>query len=200
MYPLLQDRIRAHGVWIVLVLLCLVLQLLGLKDSLRFDRELIAGGEFWLLVSGHLLHLNWSHFMLNMAGVLLVAVFFNSCYRPLQWLVFLVFSALFTGLALFALTPDLQGYVGMSGVLHGLFILGAWQESKVHALSGWVLFALVIAKLAYEQVFGALPGSESLSGGKVAVDAHLYGAVSGLMFVALNCLFDRSTASDRSYR
>ena len=44
---------------------------------------------------------------------------------------------------------------------------------------------IVAGKLAWEQFAGPLPGSESGSGGPVIVDAHLYGAVGGLLAAVL---------------
>jgi hypothetical protein len=42
-----------------------------------------------------------------------------------------------------------------------------------------VICAVVVGKLLYEQLVGPLPGSESVAGGTVIVNAHLYGAVGG---------------------
>ena len=39
----------------------------------------------------------------------------------------------------------------------------------------------VVGKIVWEQVVGPMPFSESTSGGPVLVDAHLYGAVGGLL-------------------
>jgi membrane associated rhomboid family serine protease len=40
---------------------------------------------------------------------------------------------------------------------------------------------LVCGKLLWEQAVGPLPGSAEVAGGKVIVDAHLYGAIGGLV-------------------
>ncbi|MCW9014207.1 MAG: rhombosortase [Gammaproteobacteria bacterium] len=188
MKSVLHNLLRTYAVWIVLFLLCLIIQWLELRQLLRFDRDLIVQGNVWLLISGHLVHLNWNHFILNMAGILLVVLFFNRYCSQRRWLIFILFSSAFTGLGLFWLNPELTWYVGMSGVLHGLFVMGAWYESRNYALSGWLLLSLIVAKLLYEQMAGAMPGSESMTGGKVAVDAHLYGGLSGGLFVVLSYL------------
>ena len=44
-----------------------------------------------------------------------------------------------------------------------------------------ILAAFVIAKIAWEQFAGPMPGSEATTGGKVIVEAHLYGAFGGLL-------------------
>lgn len=182
----IRGYIEGHSVWLVLFMSCFVMQLTGLDDALRFDRQQISEGDYWLLLSAHFVHLNWSHFVLNMSGLVLVALFFNRYLSPASWILFTLFSALFTGLALYLFNPELYFYVGLSGVLHGLFILGAGYECRQFAKSGIVLLVLIGGKLFWEQYAGALPGSESMSGGHVVVDAHLYGAVSGLIVLLLH--------------
>ena len=74
-------------------------------------------------------------------------------------------------------------YVGLSGVLHGLFVSGCLMDIRNGHRDALLLFILISAKLAWEQVSGPLPGSESTAGGHVVVDAHLYGALSGVVLV-----------------
>lgn len=169
--------------WLVLFAVCLGLQVAGLEPVLNFDRGRIADGQWWLLLTGHLVHLNWSHFALNMAGLAIVAMFFSAYLSWLAWYGLLLWSMLFTGLCLYWFSPDLIRYVGLSGVLHGLFIVGAWHEFRRYRLSGAVLLLGLVAKLTWEQLMGAMPGSESITGAHVAVAAHLYGAISGALFL-----------------
>ena len=44
-----------------------------------------------------------------------------------------------------------------------------------------MLAVFVAGKLLWEQTVGPLPGSESSAGGTVIVNAHLYGAVGGVL-------------------
>jgi rhomboid family GlyGly-CTERM serine protease len=186
MYALLIFWLRAYGFWLVLLSLCVISQATALNTLLRFDRMAINHGELWLLVSAHLTHLNWQHFGLNMGGLLIVAVFFRRYCTLKAWSVVFVMSALSVGLGLYYFNPEIQRYVGLSGVLHGMFIVGAWFEMKRYPKSGGVLMVLLVAKLIWEQVSGALPGSESMAGGHVVVDAHLYGAIGGAIFLLLH--------------
>lgn len=95
-------------------------------------------------------------------------------------------SSLFVSLGLYWFNENIQWYVGLSGVLHGLFVVGAWFEYQHYNRSGSILMLLIIAKLIWEQVAGPLPGSEEMTGGHVAVDAHLYGALGGFVFLLLH--------------
>jgi len=177
-------RLRGLILWGVLFLLCVMLQYFELPRLLRFDRHLIDAGQWWLIITGNLVHLGWHHLWLNMAGLMLVAVFFSPYYRFSEWLILLLLSSLFVGGGLYWFNPELIWYVGLSGVLHGLFIAGGWQEYKRYGKSGALLLLLIVGKLLWEQIMGAMPGSEAVSGGRVMVDAHLYGALAGGVFVA----------------
>ena len=178
--------IKQHIFWLILIVVCLLLQAMGLAESLRFDRSLIEQGDYWLLLSAHFVHLNWNHLWLNLAGLVLVMVFFGRYCAVTVWSVVIFVSALSVALGLLGFNDNIHWYVGLSGVLHGLFVVGAWYEYRHYAKSGTVLMALVMAKLIWEQVSGALPGSESMTGGHVVVDAHLYGALGGLLFLLLH--------------
>ena len=43
------------------------------------------------------------------------------------------------------------------------------------------LIIVIAGKLTYEQLVGSLPGTSDMSGGPVVVDAHLYGAIGGIV-------------------
>jgi hypothetical protein len=77
------------------------------------------------------------------------------------------------------LSRNMLWYVGLSGVLHGLIIAGAIRGLRQLPGESAVILAAVIGKLTWEQLAGPLPGSESVSGGNVIVNAHLYGAIGG---------------------
>ncbi len=184
----IKNRISAqwnHVLWLFLFIICFSLQSAGLVSTFQFDRGLIDQGQYWLLLTGHLVHLNWMHWGLNMAGLVIVAVFFSLYGSILDWLFVLLFTAIVTGLGLYWFHPELIWYVGLSGVLHGLFVYGAIREIRFYPFSGYVLVLLLAGKLFWEYMNGALPGSEQMTGGRVLVEAHLYGAIAGLVAVFL---------------
>ncbi len=166
---------------VALLLLCLLLQLLELHALLRYDRDAILSGAFWRLFTGHFMHLGWSHLSLNLAGLLLVWLLFGALQSWKQWLLHWVFSALSVAFGLLWFNPELIWYVGLSGVLHGLFVAGVLTEVRYRKPLAVPVLLVFIAKLIWEQLYGPLPGSEQSAGGPVVVDAHLYGAVGGLI-------------------
>jgi rhomboid family GlyGly-CTERM serine protease len=109
----------------------------------------------------------------------LIWALFGKYLSVAYWLLVLTVSCLLTSAGLLLFNPQLQWYVGLSGVLHGLFIVGSIYDIKSGRLDANLLLLAVCLKLVWEQVAGPLPGSESTAGGNVIVDAHLYGAVSG---------------------
>lgn len=170
----------SHVLWLVLFILSFSLQAFDWVEASRFDRALVERGDVWLVLTGHFVHLNWSHWLLNMAGLAIVAFFFSSHASFKQWLSVILVSAGVISAGIWWWITDIQSYVGLSGVLHGLFLYGALREIRFYPVSGYVLFAVLIAKLAWEFFNGALPGSEEMAGGRVLTEAHLLGAVGGV--------------------
>lgn len=169
--------------WLLgLLLLALVLlSLLGESGrlALRYQREAVLQGEYWRLVTGHLVHGSTQHLILNAAGLALIAALFPRDYSWRAWLLIALFSMLAIDAGLVFYEPQLVWYVGLSGVLHGALAAGAiaWWRHESRALA-LLLSAILLGKLAWEQWHGALPLSGDLT---VVVDAHLYGAVGGAL-------------------
>lgn len=165
---------------LLIVFAVLILQSLpGAVEALRYQADAI-GSQPWRLVTGHWVHLGWMHLLLNGAGIALLAVLFSQELKPLDWIITATIMPLVISGGFLVLNPELQWYVGLSGVLHGLMMTGClllWRTQKNLAA---VIAVVVIAKLAHEQWAGAESGTEQLISGNVVVDAHLYGAVAGL--------------------
>jgi len=177
------QAILKHKFPITITLIVTFIALIGSDANhwLRFDRAALLNGEVWRLISGHFAHLGWSHLMMNVFGLILIWVLFNNTAPDRRWVMLLVLSALGTSLLLLWLNPALKWYVGLSGVLHAFFVFGCLNEIHSGRQSSWILLAFVIVKLIWEQIAGPLPGSEQSAGGHVIVDAHLYGAIFGLL-------------------
>lgn len=151
------------------------------RSGLRFDRAGIADGEWWRLLSGHLVHLGPSHMLLNVAALLLLWWLVGPGLTLGGWLLVIAASVACIDLGLWFLDPGLSWYVGMSGLLHGLFAAGIIARLRSAPVEALVLGVLLAAKLLFEQLAGPLPGSEASAGGAVVVNAHLYGAAGGVV-------------------
>ena len=155
------------------------------RELLRYDRDGIANGEVWRFVSGHFVHLSFSHWVLNGAGLLLVWFLVGEFLHDRQWIVVTLVSVVCIDIGFWVLEPQLQWYVGLSGLLHGYLaagIIAAYRQRKIEMA---VLAAAVVGKLVYEQLLGPVPGSEFSTGGAVITAAHLYGAIGGLIASAI---------------
>lgn len=176
-----KKRAPGPGAWLVgLALAAMVLLWLGgagVQAALRYERDAVLDGEYFRLITGHLVHFDLRHLSLNVAGAALIALLFARTYALWQWIAVLAVSVLSIDLGFLIFKPQLDWYVGASGVLHGALAAGAiawWRtESRLFA---FILSAIVVGKLAHEQLQGALPLAGELP---VIVDAHLYGALGG---------------------
>ena len=163
------------------------------REWLRFERGPIGDGEVWRLITGHFVHLGLTHFLLNSAGLVLVWILVGRGFAFLEWLAIIAGSIAAIDIGLWIFSPELEWYVGLSGLLHGMLvggILASWRERRSEAL---ILGLVIAGKLAYEQLLGPLPGSEGTSGGTVIVDAHLYGVVGGIILAGILIRVRRTT-------
>ncbi len=188
LHELEQTSPKASGLrlWLLPVIVLLVAVLLSLGGEtalawLRFDREGISAGEIWRLVSGHFVHLGWPHFALNATGMALVWYLVGDAFDTRRWLLISVVCVLTMDTGLWVFDPDLQWYVGLSGLLHGILAAGLVARLSHPDKEALVLMLLLLGKLAWEQFSGPLPGSEETAGGPVVVDSHLFGSLGGVL-------------------
>ena len=153
----------------------------SISEALRYDAIAIKEGQLWRLITAHFVHLSLSHLWLNLGGLILVFAFFAQCISIRYWLFCLAVNALGISVLIYFLNPEITWYVGLSGILHGLFILGGIADIQHRKWEGIAFTAIIISKVLFEQISGPLPGSEEAAGGPVLVDAHFYGAMLGLL-------------------
>jgi len=155
------------------------------RELLRYDRLAIAGGEVWRLLSGHIVHLSWTHYALNAAGMFLIWYLVGARFSAASWGTVAVLTIAGIDAGFWLLEPQLEWYVGLSGVLHGLLAAGVVGGIRAGHKDAWLLGIVLVLKLGYEQVVGPIPGSAAATGGAVIVAAHLYGAVTAAVAGAI---------------
>ena len=177
------ERLMFWAVPAIILGISIIIMLAGElgKEWLRYDRVWIGQGEVWRFLSGHFAHLSWSHLALNGAGLLLVWFLIGQAYTFSTWIQITLITIATIDVAFWTLNPELYWYVGMSGLLHGLLVAGIIPRLRTLDVETGILLLLLIAKIGYEQFNGPVPGSETTSGGPVVVDAHLYGALGGVL-------------------
>ncbi|MDN5369521.1 MAG: hypothetical protein PWP74_829 [Shewanella sp.] len=169
--------------------LCGVLQWADAADIMEYQRQFIAQGQWWRLLTGNLIHTNHWHLLMNLAGFWVVVFIHRVHYSNthLAWL--LIALCITEGLGLWIAFPTLSAYVGLSGVLHGLFAYGALSDIKIGWRSGYLLLVGVMAKVTWEQTMGANAEVTQLIGARVAIEAHLVGLLSGIGIFLLVTLY-----------
>lgn len=162
------------------------------RSWLQYDRAGLAAGQFWRLLSGHLVHLSLAHLLLNLTGLALLWMLFAREYTPRQWLIIILLSVAAIDAGLWWLQPNVLWYVGASGLLHGVWAAGAWAQLPLQITGGRSAgrgtlgsaapMLLLLAKLIYEQTSSrsALIGSIP-----VVLVAHAYGAAGGVLWPLL---------------
>jgi rhomboid family GlyGly-CTERM serine protease len=188
-------RLAGWSVPLALIVMIVVPAALGdsARDLLMYDRSAIGHGEYWRLLTAHFVHLGSSHLLLNLVGLVLAWLLVGKNYAALEWIFVLMLSLIAASAGFWFIDKDMLWYVGLSGALHGLLLAGALRGLRSHLAESVLLCVLIVAKLAFEQLAGPLPGSESASDGPVAVNAHLYGAIGGLLAAAI--LWRRGTTT-----
>ncbi len=159
------------------------------ENPLVWQRESLAHGEGWRLLSAHMVHLSPRHLLMNVLGLWLVTELLCETLTAAQWMSLLLVCALGTSLLLLLLQPQLQWYAGLSGVLHGLWSGGAafrWLNEK-KLVSLLALLALFARLLSSTYVISEFP---------VIAEAHWYGAFSGLFWLVLARVHERRPVLD----
>ncbi len=158
------------------------------RGSLQYQREAVAAGQWWRLLTANLVHLGWRHLLLNAVGLALILWLFGPDRGPIRWLLALLLSGLASSLGVHFWAPEVHWMVGLSGALHGLFLVGACGWLRSGDRLAWLLIAGLLLKLAWEHFAGAVPLSAEVVGGAVITDAHLWGSAGGMLAAGLETL------------
>ena len=176
-------RLRRWRLPLVLAALLIVLQVAGWRQPLQYERTAILQGQLWRLLTGNLVHLGWVHLGRDTAGLVLIWALLGHALTERAWLGVLLCSALAVGAGLLLFAPGINWYVGISGVLFGMFCAGSLQQFPEHPLAGSGMLLGMMAVIAWTLYAGALPGETADLGGAVVPQAHLFGAAGGAAFI-----------------
>jgi rhomboid family GlyGly-CTERM serine protease len=155
-------------------------------DSLELVREAPAAGEWWRLWTYALVHANAQHawFDVGALGGLLLAF---GAPRRAAW--FALIATPLIGVGTLLAHPEFAATCGLSGVLHGLFVMTALEQRS--NLRGWhrALFAgaaLAVTAKACCEVYTGVPlfTSGVEFGAPIAFAAHGIGAALGWCFAS----------------
>ncbi len=173
---------------IALVVLMLLFQLLG-QELLRFQFNWLELAEFWRLVTAHFVHTNWIHLALNVAGLLLCVAICKPQWSLVQWLVYHGILSVGISLLLTLRNPELNWYVGYSGLLFGLYVIGAIDLFQRDRLISLLVLVFILGKVGLEQMSDLKVTNDELIGTPVIVDAHLYGVLLAFIITVVQWIY-----------
>ncbi|MGH8274661.1 MAG: rhombosortase [Gammaproteobacteria bacterium] len=173
----------AWPMWVV-VGVCVGLAFGGepVRLALRYTHAGIAAGQWWRLFTGNFVHSGWVHLAMDMAGVILLWILCGERLYGWRWLLATVTGSWAIGLGLWWAWPNVVWVLGISGVSHTYWAAGALLLIAARRWEGPALLVLLAGKLSWEQGTGAgLPTSVELLHGPVLIQAHLIGAIAGMV-------------------
>ncbi len=114
-------RLQNWSAVLAILLVCLALAAGGdeLRELGRYQRDAVENGEYWRLVSGHLVHLGFGHLWPNLVALVIIGALFEGVLDNADWWRVSLASAAAIDLGLYLFEPSVIWYVGLSGVLHG---------------------------------------------------------------------------------
>ena len=178
---------RTPSTWTLAVALVLLSGLLeaggtSVTEALRYERVAVDAGEWWRLVTANFVHLGWWHWTLNAMSLVLLVLLCPERPRPAEGLVrvLLIGAGMTVGLHLFV--PGLGAYVGLSGLVYGLFVLGFGRQIAAGDRFAIACQLFVALRIVWELIYGVPSSEVALIGGEVVAESHLTGAVAATLY------------------
>lgn len=188
------------AVWLpplLLVLVSAALEFGGVtvSEALRYDRTAVDGGQWWRLLTCNFVHLGWWHWLLNALSIGLLVLLCPERASLSSWLGRLIVIGAGMSLCLHGFTPRLSYYVGLSGLVYGLFALGFVRQIVAGDRFAIACLAFIAARIVWELIIGAPASEVELIGGAVVAESHLYGVFSAIAYGIATGLFRRPPAA-----
>lgn len=165
---------------LILIMVSTLFMLFDANPLLEFNRATVEQ-RWWTIITSQFVHANWAHLGLNILGIVFIWLLHAEHRTPFEYCWHTLVLATVTGLSICLYSPNIQIYTGLSGLLHGLIVWGAVKDIQHGIRSGLLLFIGIWIKLAWEQLYGPSADVGSLIESRVAIEAHLAGAIGGLV-------------------
>jgi rhomboid family GlyGly-CTERM serine protease len=170
----------SNGYYVLVSLLLMgFLQIID-SQNFRFQQDWVQKAEFWRVVTAHWTHFSWQHLLLNSLGLVLIVAIARPAWSIGRWIVYNLLLAIGISMLLTWFNPELNWYVGYSGVLFGVFLLAAIELFKTERIIALLLGLGVCIKVVLEQTSSATVTTSDFIGVPVIIDAHLYGILLAL--------------------
>ena len=155
---------------------------------LQYDRTAIANGEIWRIITSHLTHWSFDHFLWCTVTFFALGSICERLSRK-GYLGTLAVSILFIPAVMWLADPKMIYYRGLSGIASGVFVFGAammmqkallrrdWLEFNLAGVAGFAF----IAKILFEYISGQTFFVNSQQLFNPAPLVHLAGGLVGLV-------------------
>ena len=167
-------------------------------ESFELSRVALAAGEWWRLATYALVHASAAHAWLDI-GALVALVLGFGLSRRAAW--FAIVGTPLIGIGTLVAHPEFASTCGLSGLLHGLFVLTAIEQfARTNGVrrSAFLGAAVAVTLKAWYEVSSGTPIFTDANelGAPIAFAAHGIGALLGWSFA----LTARRAAPDRAHR
>ncbi len=159
----------------VISLVCLALQFEPASSYAVWNIYAIHDGQWWRIVTGNLTHTNYAHLAMDLAGLWIICFLFQP--KTKSFVLVFFYLSIVVGVSL--LFTNITTYLGLSGILHGLFAYYALMEALSGRRSSWLLVAGVVGKVVWEHIFGPSTTTSEWIHASIAIQAHLAGTLGG---------------------
>ncbi|MDD2342244.1 MAG: rhombosortase [Tolumonas sp.] len=182
---------NTHFFLIAIVLLVILQIIQTYIIDLSFNRTEIAHHELWRLISGGLVHANFSHLLLNILGLYCLIVLYDNQISVHSWCITSLILVTIINCVLYLLLPSTEYYFGFSAALHGLFVWYSIIEwRKKHGWFPLIVLLVLIGKLGMDTMLTDSLSSQII-GMRVHWQSHWIGAVLGAL---LSFIYKRKAA------
>lgn len=149
-------------------------------DAFVYQRELM-WSEPWRWWTAHGVHVGWRHYGLNMLAFLCLPLLFPHVQRRTVVVSLLVLPPLLSA-GLYWLLPYVQAYAGLSGILHGIFVLVAIEGLliKPERKFAMLVLACIALKIGFEKWLGYSETAQLIHA-PVLIESHQIGVVTGVL-------------------
>jgi rhomboid family GlyGly-CTERM serine protease len=173
---------------------------------LQYDRQVLLAGQWWRFLTGHLVHWNTEHLVWDLLMFVVLGYLIERQSRC-RLLGLLLGSATAISSYVWCVRPDVVTYRGLSGIDTALFVylaamlvVDAVQNRQLgRGLAAGMLLASLASKLFFESATGGtLFVNSNAAGFGVLIEAHLLGALVGVLVVGLCCRRFPAAACNRA--
>ena len=187
-YVQLIFKILPHFLITLALLIIVGFNFSELKNQFGFSADI--SGQLWRALSAHWTHLSNNHYIFNLLGLIIITYIFEEELSLYDCLITPCLFALFISLS-FYIFPPIGIYAGFSGILHGLWTLGALQADKSFKI---IAICALCIKIIVELLFPSGFKYEFI----ISHTAHLSGITAAILYFMVKNIYKNITIKQQA--